>query len=132
MKLVFACLGALAPCLLAGAAAAASIDDCEKIKDAGAYNLCLASFGPKRGEHPREAAQPGGPEASVPPAQRQNPRSQPPAKPASVAHVRWIGHHHVQQYSPHTILGAPRNKAGRMSLVFNVGHGGQRGKNGLR
>jgi hypothetical protein len=28
-----------------------SIDDCESIKDANAYNLCLASFGPMRGQH---------------------------------------------------------------------------------
>ncbi|MDJ0448987.1 hypothetical protein [Methylocystis sp. JR02] len=27
------------------------IDDCEAIKDANAYNLCLASFGPMRGQH---------------------------------------------------------------------------------
>ncbi|MGJ0506622.1 MAG: hypothetical protein ACR652_05695 [Methylocystis sp.] len=28
-----------------------SIDDCEAIKDPNAYNLCLASFGPMRGQH---------------------------------------------------------------------------------
>lgn len=28
-----------------------SIDDCESIKDPSAYNLCLASFGPVRGQH---------------------------------------------------------------------------------
>jgi len=28
-----------------------AIDDCEKLKDAEAYNLCLASFGPTRGQH---------------------------------------------------------------------------------
>ena len=32
-------------------AAPRSIDDCEKIKEAEAYNLCLASFGPVRGQH---------------------------------------------------------------------------------
>lgn len=32
------------------AAAPRSIDDCESIKDANAYNLCLASFGPMRGQ----------------------------------------------------------------------------------
>jgi len=38
--------------LLAAPAVAAprSIDDCEAIKDANAYNLCLASFGPTRGQ----------------------------------------------------------------------------------
>lgn len=28
-----------------------TINDCEAIKDANAYNLCLASFGPMRGQH---------------------------------------------------------------------------------
>ena len=42
-----------APCL----AAPRSIDDCEAIKDADAYNRCLASFGPTRGE--RGASYPG-------------------------------------------------------------------------
>lgn len=39
--------------LLLGAAAPAtarSLDDCEKIKDWHAYNTCLASFGPRRGQ----------------------------------------------------------------------------------
>ena len=34
-----------------GEAAPRTIDDCEKIKDADAYNLCLAGFGPTRGQH---------------------------------------------------------------------------------
>lgn len=38
-------------------AAPRSIDDCEAIKDADAYNRCLASFGPTRGE--RGATYPG-------------------------------------------------------------------------
>lgn len=39
--------------ILAAPASAAprTIDDCEAIKDANAYNLCLASFGPTRGQH---------------------------------------------------------------------------------
>jgi hypothetical protein len=39
--------------LLAGPAAAAprSIADCEAIQAADAYNQCLASFGPMRGQH---------------------------------------------------------------------------------
>jgi hypothetical protein len=38
--------------LLAGAQTAlAGMDACEKIKDADAYNACLASFGPAAGEH---------------------------------------------------------------------------------
>lgn len=33
------------------AAGPRTINDCESIKDANAYNLCLASFGPVRGQH---------------------------------------------------------------------------------
>ena len=32
-------------------AAPRSIADCEKIQEADAYNRCLASFGPTRGQH---------------------------------------------------------------------------------
>jgi hypothetical protein len=39
------------------AAAPRTIDDCEAIKEANAYNLCLASFGPMRGQ--RGATYPG-------------------------------------------------------------------------
>lgn len=46
-------IGLLVALLLASPAEAGprSIDDCESIKDANAYNLCLASFGPMRGQH---------------------------------------------------------------------------------
>ncbi|WP_051134420.1 hypothetical protein [Methylocystis sp. ATCC 49242] len=42
----------LAAFLLTAPAGAAprTIDDCEAIKEADAYNLCLASFGPTRGQ----------------------------------------------------------------------------------
>jgi hypothetical protein len=36
---------------LSAKASPRSINDCEKIKEAEAYNLCLASFGPVRGQH---------------------------------------------------------------------------------
>jgi hypothetical protein len=42
-----AALGLCAP----AAAGPRTIDDCESIKDPSAYNLCLASFGPVRGQH---------------------------------------------------------------------------------
>ena len=44
---------ALVACLMAVPALAAprNIDDCEAIKEADAYNRCLASFGPTRGQH---------------------------------------------------------------------------------
>ncbi len=46
-------LALLVGLLLASPALAAprTIDDCESIKDPNAYNLCLASFGPTRGQH---------------------------------------------------------------------------------
>jgi hypothetical protein len=40
-----AALGAVTP-----RAEARSVDDCEKLKDWHAYNTCLASFGPRRGQ----------------------------------------------------------------------------------
>jgi len=43
--------------VLAGAPAWAGIESCEKIKDADAYNSCLAAYGPAVGEH-RSAAKP--------------------------------------------------------------------------
>ncbi len=42
-----AALGFRAP----AAAGPRTINDCEAIKEPGAYNLCLASFGPVRGQH---------------------------------------------------------------------------------
>ena len=49
-----AVLPAIAAMLLAamtpGPGVARTLDDCEKIKDWHAYNLCLSSFGPKRGQ----------------------------------------------------------------------------------
>jgi hypothetical protein len=53
---------ALACLLMSGAAVAAprSINDCEAIKQADAYNNCLASFGP--------AAHVGGPTTAAPPS----------------------------------------------------------------
>jgi hypothetical protein len=42
---------------LAAAAQPSSLAECERIKNDLAYNQCLASFGPKRGERPaREGA----------------------------------------------------------------------------
>lgn len=43
-------LATLLPAEWAGAAPR-SIADCEKIQEADAYNRCLASFGPVRGQH---------------------------------------------------------------------------------
>ena len=43
---------ALLALVAASSAARAGVDACEKIKDADAYNACLASFGPAAGAHP--------------------------------------------------------------------------------
>ncbi|QGM98028.1 hypothetical protein [Methylocystis parvus] len=46
--------GIICAALLISATALAAprkIDDCEAIKEPNAYNLCLASFGPMRGQH---------------------------------------------------------------------------------
>jgi hypothetical protein len=53
MKSVVIQMGlALVLCAAAPAAAAPrTINDCEAIKEPNAYNLCLASFGPVRGQH---------------------------------------------------------------------------------
>ena len=43
---------ALLAVLAASPAAGAGVESCEKIKDADAYNHCLASYGPAAGAHP--------------------------------------------------------------------------------
>jgi hypothetical protein len=48
---------------LAEAPAARTLDDCESIKDWHAYNLCLSSFGPRRGQ--RSASRPPRNQAAI-------------------------------------------------------------------
>jgi hypothetical protein len=43
---------ALLAAVAASFAARAGVESCEKIKDADAYNNCLASYGPAAGAHP--------------------------------------------------------------------------------
>jgi hypothetical protein len=52
MKYLLTCLVLLCPLAAAAQSADApkSVSDCERIKGDLAYNQCLASFGPKRGE----------------------------------------------------------------------------------
>ncbi len=53
MKHLFACFLLLCPVAAAAQSSApASVADCEGLKNDLAYNQCLASFGPKRGERP--------------------------------------------------------------------------------
>ena len=55
--------------LFAGASSAlAGSESCEKIKDADAYNACLASFGPAAGEHQTTRAPPPDEKPSAAPA----------------------------------------------------------------
>ena len=103
--LLYAALALLSP---VEAIAAGSIDDCEKIKAAAAYNLCLASFGPKRGGG-RAAAAPVIPENSVPPGQRH-----------SGARAVPVARHHLRVNHPHTVFGGPRRRGGRLSLQFDI------------
>lgn len=52
--------------LAAQPAAARTVDDCEKIRDWHAYNTCLASFGPRRGQrNVSNQPQAAGPEGRV-------------------------------------------------------------------
>ncbi|WP_294533154.1 hypothetical protein [uncultured Rhodoblastus sp.] len=48
LRLALALLGTI----VASSPALAGVDSCEKIKDADAYNACLASYGPAAGAHP--------------------------------------------------------------------------------
>lgn len=50
MKLCLAL--ALLALIAASSAARAGVESCDKIKDADAYNNCLASYGPAAGAHP--------------------------------------------------------------------------------
>jgi hypothetical protein len=52
MRYLFACLFAICPFAAAAQSPPASMADCERIRSDLAYNQCLASFGPKRGERP--------------------------------------------------------------------------------
>lgn len=108
MKWVYLLCAALALLSPVEAIAAGSIDDCEKIKAAAAYNLCLASFGPKRGGG-RAAIVPGIPENGVPASQR---RSGTRAVP--------VARHHLRVNHPHTVFGATPRRGGRLSLQFDI------------
>jgi hypothetical protein len=69
------CAAAMVLCLaFAPAALAAGIDSCEKIKDADAYNACLANYGPAVGDHKFAPAPPAAAEAEAPrPGQHRTP-----------------------------------------------------------
>ena len=56
MKLLICLLLLLAPAAASAQDKPRSIAECEKVKEDLAYNNCLASFGPKRGERPATGA----------------------------------------------------------------------------
>ena len=91
----------LALALLAGPAAAATIDDCEKISAPDAYNRCLASFGPKRGQRPPPGAQP---------------RDHAP-RPA-VAHG--LPRHRAHFGPVRSVLSFRRTPSGRVTMQFDI------------
>ncbi len=85
--------------LLAGAQAAlAGIESCEKIKDADAYNACLATYGPAVKEHGGKQAPPSDdePQAQEPgskePQTRQLAPSEEPARGGRRHHGRGARH----------------------------------------
>ena len=84
---------------LASPAAAATIADCEKIGAPDAYNQCLASFGPHRGQRPK-----GVPTSREPP-------------PGAETRQRFSRHSGGKGRVSGQIV-QHRNAAGRMSLQF--------------
>jgi hypothetical protein len=118
----------------AAMAAPNSINDCEKIEAADAYNRCLASFGPVAHLHGGSAKDFGGdgdpgaaagaevvqaadPEASVPRERR--------SAHSRHNHGHWTQHyhghyHHYAHYHGHGHGSAHASHGGRKRLAFNV------------
>ena len=108
------CVGAVA------AAAPRTINDCEAIKDPGAYNLCLASFGPVRGQH--GATYPGvategdkGGDKSADKSASTGADAAPAARSRHGRHGRWRGR--IGGYHAH----GGRSANGRVRMEFSPG-----------
>jgi hypothetical protein len=90
-----------------------TIEDCERINEPLAYNACLASFGPKRGEH------------GTTNQEESEPAEDEPAKPARGTRAGRTGRRAVEPAQsaikiPNAIdYGRTRN--GRAYVVFDVG-----------
>lgn len=105
---VFAAAVALALAAPAAAAPPNSIDDCEKIDAADAYNQCLALFGPPAHTHGGSAKEFGGdgvggsadvvetanPEATVPASVREGSHGHHAHAAAASRHHRYYGHNY--------------------------------------
>ena len=80
------------------------IDDCEAIKEANAYNNCLASFGPTRGQHG----------ATYPGVATEGGKSVPAGK-------GWSNGRHGHGYASHgqSRHGGVRRSGGRMRMEFS-------------
>lgn len=93
-------LAAFAAAAIFAPAIAKSIDDCEKISAADAYNRCLASFGPKRGQRPPSGAVSQRAEGKTPPATRSFARAQ------------------KRRNGVHSEIIQTRNASGRVTMQF--------------
>ncbi len=108
-------LGLIAAVFAATAALAAprTIDDCEKIQAADAYNQCLASFGPAAHEHAHSAD----PEGAGGSSGRMNAAADPEA-----SHPRG-SHYHHQRHATLQRHGDPwanMRHAGRHRIGFSI------------
>lgn len=83
-------LGALIALAMTTPALAAADDACEKIKDADAYNKCLAGFGPARGAVRTRGAPPPGEVQRGVRARRRRRGAPAPATGAPGGRKRWI------------------------------------------
>ena len=83
----------------------ASIADCEKISGADAYNYCLASFGPKRGQRAVSGASGRDPEANAPAFQR--------------GKIGGRRNFHIRNVQ--SVFAFKRGKSGQMTMEFTVG-----------
>jgi hypothetical protein len=96
-----------------------TIDDCEKIQAADAYNQCLASFGPAAHEHAHSADPEGaGPGSS---SRMNAAAADPETSRAHVSHYRY--HYHYQRHATRQTRGyswTNMHHAGRHRAEFSI------------
>lgn len=101
MRIVLAVVLAVSPAVAVAQGKPRTLEDCEKIDAPLAYNACLASFGPKRGE-------------------RAAPASMPPADEGETAAGRSGAAARAKPAIP-GIVSAGKTRGGRSFAVFDVG-----------